>query len=188
MRPLKASYHLPERRSGAAIKGMALWPAHMLIVLLSLQFTVYSVKFLLLWFGQTPTSYCYCSLCLYLLKCQQSNLAANAYCANLVQFAVLPPRHRHFSVFIATVSLLLVCILSSCMHAVIDILDYVNGIGNGCIFAQSTPPLLVGTETSLLTTRVSFQRRSPTWNWRYGSRLTSMQADSGDKNDHQLVG
>ena len=33
----------------------------------------------------------------------------------------------------------------------------------------------------------SFQRRSPTWNWRYGSRLTSMQADSGDKND-RLVG
>ena len=45
---------------------------------------------------------------------------------------------------------------------IIDILDYVNGIGNGCIFAQSTPPLLVGTETSLLTTPISFQRRSPT--------------------------
>ena len=44
----------------------------------------------------------------------------------------------------------------------IDILDYVNEIGNGCIFAQSTPPLLVGMETSLLTTPVSFQRRSPT--------------------------
>ena len=28
-----------------------------------------------------------------------------------------------------------------------------------------------------------FQRQSPTWNWCYGSRLTSMQADSGDKND-----
>ena len=45
---------------------------------------------------------------------------------------------------------------------IIDILDYVNGIGNGCIFAQSTPPLLVGTETSLSTTPISFQRRSPT--------------------------
>ena len=38
----------------------------------------------------------------------------------------------------------------------IDILDYINGIGNGCIFAQSTPLLLVGTETSILTTPISF--------------------------------
>ena len=38
----------------------------------------------------------------------------------------------------------------------IDILDYVNGIGNGCIFAQSTPLLLVGTETSILTAPISF--------------------------------
>ena len=38
----------------------------------------------------------------------------------------------------------------------IDILDYINGIGNGCIFAQSTPSLLVGTETSILTTPIHF--------------------------------
>ena len=28
-----------------------------------------------------------------------------------------------------------------------------------------------------------FQHQSPMWNWRYGSRLTSMQADSSDMND-----
>ena len=45
--------------------------------------------------------------------------------------------------------------------ATIDILDYVNGIGNGCMFAQSTPPLLVGTETSILTTPIHFSVDRP---------------------------
>ena len=69
----------------------------------------------------------------------------------------------------------------------IDILDYVNGIENGCIFTQSTPPLLVGMETSILTTPIQFQHRFPMWNWCYGNRLTLMQADSGNKND-RLIG
>ena len=63
----------------------------------------------------------------------------------------------------------------------IDILDYVNGIGNGCMFAQSTPPLLVGTETSILTTPVHFSVDRPReigelvkpgtkkWKWEMGN-------------------
>ena len=43
----------------------------------------------------------------------------------------------------------------------IDILDYVNGIGNGCMFAQSTPPLLVGMETSILTMPIYFSVNHP---------------------------
>ena len=34
---------------------------------------------------------------------------------------------------------------------IVDILDYVNRIGNGCMIAQSTHPLLVGMETTILT-------------------------------------
>ena len=45
---------------------------------------------------------------------------------------------------------------------IIDILDYVNRIRNGCMFAQSTPPLLVEIETSILAMPTQFQRRSPT--------------------------
>ena len=55
------------------------------------------------------------------------------------------------------------------------------------MFTQSTPPLLVGTEMSILTMPVQFHRRSLTWNWHYSSRLTSMEADSGDKNNHLVI-
>ena len=43
---------------------------------------------------------------------------------------------------------------------------------NRCMFAQSTSPLLVGTETSILTMPIQFQHQLPTWNWHYGSRFT----------------
>ena len=42
-----------------------------------------------------------------------------------------------------------------------DILDYVNRIGNGCMFAQSSPPLIVGTEMSILTTPIHFSVDRP---------------------------
>ena len=43
----------------------------------------------------------------------------------------------------------------------IDILDYVNGIGNRCMFARSTPPLLVGTETRIFTMPIHFSVDRP---------------------------
>ena len=54
------------------------------------------------WTSFCSLDYCYCPLCLYLLVSakQPYIIAANAYCANLVQYTVLPPRHQHFSAFI----------------------------------------------------------------------------------------
>ena len=53
----------------------------------------------------TSLAYCYCSLDLLILAIASvskaiSHIAANAYCANLVQYTVLPLRHQQFSAFI----------------------------------------------------------------------------------------
>ena len=60
----------------------------MLIVLLSLQFTVYSqIHSIAIWTSSCSLAYCYCSLDLLILASVSKailHIAANAYCANLV--------------------------------------------------------------------------------------------------------
>ena len=46
------------------------------------------IPFVVIWTNYCSLAYCYCSLCLYLLKCRQSmhevlHVAANAHCADL---------------------------------------------------------------------------------------------------------
>ena len=62
----------------------------------------YSRSLLSLRLSRLSYSLSYCSLDL-LVSAKQyiSHTAANAFCANLVQCTVLPPRHQHFSAFIS---------------------------------------------------------------------------------------
>ena len=64
----------------------------------------------------------------------------------------------------------------------IYILDYVNRIGNGCMFAKTTP-LLVGTEMSILTCSFHLGADCPHEIGVVAAGRTSIQADFGDKDD-----